>query len=129
MRWGNAPRSLLYFIAQEDWEVETLYRRAAPQALAQCSRMLASGVELDIGIELPYLFYFIRPMRTSTGCINHKVADMSVPTAPLCHILAETRHSFAHRSPEPVAPELVHTVSNGSYITTCVRNIIVNCIV
>jgi hypothetical protein len=87
--WGNVPRSLLQYIAQDDQAVEAGYRRDARKAVQKCQDMMDEGILCNLPDDPPTLYYVIRPTKIDTGALDRRFSYVDVPTRTLCRILAE----------------------------------------
>jgi hypothetical protein len=87
-KWGNLPRELLEYIDLQDWEIRARYRNRARTAVEQCKSMLNEGMQINLPENPPTMFYFLRPMKISTG-IYRQLSSLYVPTQTIRRILAE----------------------------------------
>ncbi|KAI9462208.1 hypothetical protein HD554DRAFT_2289333 [Boletus coccyginus] len=88
-KWGNIPRSLVKYIDEDDWAVETSYRNNASRAVNASKIMLDQGRRLDLPDDAPSQFYFLRPMGSPARAISREFSCVIVPTQTIRCILAE----------------------------------------
>ncbi|KAI9568825.1 hypothetical protein HD554DRAFT_2171964 [Boletus coccyginus] len=87
--WGNVARTLMKYVDTEDSTVEGNYYDDAGRAVQKSKTIIDGGSRFDFPDGSPSSFYFLRPMKTSTGTINRLRGSVSVPTQTLCRLLAK----------------------------------------
>ena len=87
-KWGSAPRALLKYIDLEDWDIRNDYRNRAGGAVQKSKSMIDQGVQGDLPDDAPSTFFFVRPMKISTGTHRRRLS-VYVPTQTIRRILAE----------------------------------------
>jgi hypothetical protein len=89
--WCSVPRSLLYFVDQHltGLQIESMYRRAATQAVRKCREMLSSIEGNAFPDDAPSQFYFCRPRYNTEPGMHRRLLGASVPTRTLRRLLGE----------------------------------------
>jgi len=87
-KWGSPPRALLKYIHLEDRDISDDYRNRAGEAVEQSKSMLDQAVQGNLPDNAPSMFFFVQPMKTSTGTRRQRPSAY-VPTPTIRRILAE----------------------------------------
>lgn len=94
--WGNIPRTLMQSIDESDQAVETRYRQEARKAIRISEAMVVEALRYNFHADSRSMFYFLRPMTTTTGDIDRKFSYIYVPTQTLRRILAEALQGLSN---------------------------------
>ena len=95
--WGNIPRMLLQSFNEEDRAIEARYRDGSIRAVHECEVMADEGLMVNFPDNPPSDFYFLQPVKTTTGTTNHQSSYISVPTSTIHCILMEALQGERHQ--------------------------------